>query len=330
MLIKRILVILFLLLVVGMGIWPFLPENTRTVIGQEKTQFAADRAQEEVHPVNFDGLRALEYLKSICDLGPRQSGTPAMKKQQALIEAHFTKLGQKVHRQEFEAKQVSQKVSVEMTNLIISYKPELKKRIILCSHYDTRPVADQEVDVRKWREPFVSANDGGSGVAFLMEMAHYMKDLPTKVGVDFVLFDGEEYVFERNRDKYFFGSEHFAKEWKKSKDRPDYRGAILLDMIAGKQARFPAEGYSFQRAPELCREIWKLASELNCDRFANEVSDHVQDDHLALLNVGIPAIDIIDFRYPHWHRLTDVPANCHHEPLEQVAKVLSVWMQRVK
>ena len=163
MLLKRVFVLLLLILMVGVGVWPFLPENTRTVIGQEKTQFASDRAQEEVSPVNFDGLRALEYLKAICDLGPRQSGTPAMKKQQELIESHFAKLGQKVRRQEFEAKQASQKASVPMVNLIVSYKPELTKRVILCSHYDTRPVADQEVDVRKWREPVVSANDGGSG-----------------------------------------------------------------------------------------------------------------------------------------------------------------------
>ena len=45
---------------------------------------------------------------------------------------------------------------------------------------------------------------------------------------------------------------------------------------------------------------------------------------------GIPAIDVIDFDYPHWHRLTDVPKNCSAEPMEQVAKVLTVWIQRQK
>jgi hypothetical protein len=49
-----------------------------------------------------------------------------------------------------------------------------------------------------------------------------------------------------------------------------------------------------------------------------------------LLQVGIPAVDIIDFDYPHWHRLTDVPANCSADGLEQVGKVLMVWLQRVK
>src|SRR5207253_9672 len=111
------------------------------------------------------------------------------------------------------------------------------RRVILCSHYDTRPIADQEPDERKWREPFLSANDGGSGVAFLMELGRHMKDLPAKVGVDFVFFDGEEYIFERDRDKYFLGSKHFAQTWKGDTERCDYAGAVLLDMIAGKGAR---------------------------------------------------------------------------------------------
>src|SRR5438105_15250735 len=119
-----------------------------------------------------------------------------------------------------------------MANLIVRWHPERQRRIILCSHYDTRPLADQEPDERKWREPFLSANDGGSGVALLMELAHHMKKLPTKVGVDFVLFDGEEYIFERDRDKYFFGSEHFAKTWKEQKARPQYLAGVLMDMIA--------------------------------------------------------------------------------------------------
>lgn len=217
-----------------------------------------------------------------------------------------------------------------MTNLIVSFYPDFPRRVILCCHYDTRPIADQEPDPRKWREPFVSANDGGSGVAFLMEMAHHVKALKPKVGVDFVIFDGEEYIFDRNRDKYFLGSQHFAQKWKKKKDRPDYHGAVLLDMIAGKKARFPLEGYSFYRAAPLCRELWGIAREQECAAFLPQVADHVQDDHLALLEVGIPAIDIIDFSYAHWHRLSDTPENCEPEGMEQVARVLSVWLQRVK
>jgi glutaminyl-peptide cyclotransferase len=306
------------------------PNDVEDENGQ-RDQFAADQVKDKAgKPVAFDGKRAMGYLSAICDLGPRMSATPAMKKQQALIRKHFEDLGATVRTQNFEAKQISQKKAVPMTNLIVSFFPDRDRRVILSSHYDTRPIADQEDDVRKWREPFLSANDGGSGVAFLMELGHHMKDLPTKVGVDFVFFDGEEYIFEKDRDKYFYGSEHFAQTWKKDKDRCQYVAAVLLDMIAGKGARFPGEGHSLEHAGKLCEILWDIAAEQKCNAFLREVGDTVQDDHISLLRVGIPAVDIIDFSYKHWHRLTDVPANCAPEGMEQVSRVLSVWLQRVK
>jgi hypothetical protein len=258
------------------------------------------------------------------------SGTAGMAQQQELIKKHFEKFGAKVEWQKFTARQVSQAKPVEMTNLIVSWHPEKNRRVIICSHYDTRPIADQEPDPRKWREKFVSANDGGSGVAFLMEMAHHMKNLKTQVGVDFVFFDGEEYIFERSQDKYFIGSEYFAQTWKKSQNKPDYAAAILLDMIAGKNPKFPAEGNSLLRAGKLVRDIWLIARNLRCTAFLDREGEAVLDDHLSLLDVRIPAIDIIDFDYPHWHRLSDVPENCSPEGMIQVAQVLQVWLQQVK
>lgn len=299
---------------------------------QEKkmgTEFAADR-DGPASAIPFDGKRAMKYLEEICALGPRMSGTEQMKAQQDLIKKHFAAFDCKVEAQTFSAKQVSQFGTVEMTNIIVSFRSEKKRRVILCSHYDTRPIADQEPNPRDWRKPFLSANDGGSGVAFLMEMAHHLKDLKTSVGVDLVFFDGEEYIFDAKKDKYFFGSEHFAKTWKKNPAGRDYAGAILLDMIAGKNARFPVEGNSWIRARPLAAEIWKIANENKARSFAFDLGDRVRDDHIALLDVGIPAIDIIDFDYRHWHKLSDTPANCSPEGMLDVAKVLGVWLQRVK
>jgi glutaminyl-peptide cyclotransferase len=320
------IVAVFLLAGAGamLALWPS-PEDAS---GQDKkTDFAADREGPAVIP--FDGKRAMKYLEAICALGPRMSGTESMKAQQDLIKKHFADLGFKVEEQTFTAKQISQAGPVAMTNLIVSFFPEKRRRVILSAHYDTRPIADQEPDPRKWREPFLSANDGGSGVAFLMELAQHMKDVKTSVGVDFVIFDGEEYFFQKG-DKYFFGSEHFAKNWKKNPGGRDYVAAVLLDMIAGKNASFPVEGFSFLRARPLALEIWKTADDLRIRRFALTVGERVSDDHIALLDAGIPAVDIIDFEYPHWHRLSDTPANCSAEPMIDVARVLTTWMQRQK
>src|SRR5947208_839951 len=145
-----------------------------------RTEFAQDRvggAGEAPKPIDIDAKRVMGYLELICNIGPRQSGTPGMKRQQDIIRGHFDALGLKVQEQTFDAKQTSQRNAVGMTNLIVAIHPERKRRIILCSHYDTRPIADQEPDPRKWREKFISANDGGSGVALLMELAHHLPKL---------------------------------------------------------------------------------------------------------------------------------------------------------
>jgi hypothetical protein len=294
--------------------------------------FAADR-EGPVEPADFDAKRAMGYLEALCKIGTRISGSEGMKQQQEMLEKHFKDQGGQVEWQRFTATQRSERKDVAMANLIVSWHPERERRVILCSHYDTRPHADEEHIPNRWRQPFLSANDGGSGVALLMELAHHMKDLKLNAGVDFVFFDGEEYVFDKD-DKYFFGSEQFGREYRKHRQsggKKFYGAAILLDMIGGKKAHFPKEPYSWESAGGLVEAIWGIAAQLKCAAFdARSFGAAVLDDHIALNQNGIPAIDIIDFSYPHWHKLSDVPENCSGESLEQVAKVLSVWLQRVK
>jgi hypothetical protein len=302
---------------------------------EARVEFAADRAHQalKVSPAPFDGERAMEYLKEICKIGPRISGTDGMKEQQELIKKHFEDKECKVDFQRFKAKQISQKEQVEMANIIVSFWPERPRRVIVCSHYDTRPIADQEPDMQKWRNPFLSANDGGSGVAFLMELGRHLKELNINtVGVDFVFFDGEEYIWEKG-DKYFFGSEQFASTYKMRRTKTQYIAAILLDMIAGKGARFPKEPTSMFMAGPLVESFWKTAAEQKSAIFVNEQGPFaIDDDHVALNKAGIPAIDLLDFSYmnKHWHKLSDTPAACSAEPMVEVSKVLTVWLQRVK
>jgi glutaminyl-peptide cyclotransferase len=297
------------------------------VFSQEppRDKFADDRPE----PAPLDAERSMDYLKAVCKLGPRVSGSEGMKKQQALLEKHFTKRGGKVEWQKFTARQRSQREPVEMANLIVRWHPDRRRRVILCAHYDTRPLADQEPDPRKWREPFLGANDGGSGVALLMEMAHHVKDIKTSVGVDLVLFDGEEFIY-KSGDDYFFGSKHFAAEHRRSRPTFAYAAAVLVDMVGGKGARFPIEVNSWFSAAPLVQEVWTAAADLGCEAFVNREGPRVDDDHLALNRAGIPAINIIDLSYRHWHRLSDVPENCSGESLAQVGRVLSVWLQRTK
>jgi hypothetical protein len=324
-------IMIVLATLMGLGAWrslhytPPIPHETLQEQKQASDQFAADRPA----PLVIDQERTMGYLKELCKIGTRISGTDGMKKQQQYLKKHFESLGGKVTMQKFQGRQQG-RAPVEMANMIVSWFPENQRRIILCSHYDTRPIADQEPDERDWTRPFISANDGGSGVALLMEWANHMKDFKSPVGIDFVLFDGEEYIFDSKHDKYFLGSEHFALIYRNDPPKFRYTAAVLLDMVGGKDAQFPIEKNSWIDAQRLVEAIWTIALTQNCPAFKNRIGDQVNDDHLALNRVGIPAIDIIDFSYTHWHRLTDLPEHCSPEPLAQVAKVLSLWIQSLK
>ena len=299
--------------------------------------------------VPFDGERAMTYLKQICDLGPRVSGTPAHAKMVELAEKHFKEHGLVVTRQTFEGKQRSKLNTVTMTNLIAQWKPEKKARLLVCTHYDTRPLADREENKRDWTRPFVAANDGAAGVAYMMEMAQHLKALDPEVGIDFVCFDAEEFIFDNRQsneggDIYFIGSRFFADEYanrmKAGGDPWYYKEAVLLDMPAGHNARFLMEGESVKGAKEVVDRIWKIAEEQGVKNFVIQRGVEAQDDHLELQRVGIKAIDIIPVlpdnqnnglvTYPHWHKLSDTPENCSGDTLANVAKVLSVWMKTTK
>src|SRR5688572_20355986 len=153
---KRLLAVLAVLVVAVLFVLPFVrPWTGEPVDGQERQRpgFAQDRVppmlpKGDEKPAPFDGKRAMGYLRDICAIGPRMSGTPGMKKQQELLKTHFEDLGLDVDFQKFEARQASQARAVEMTNLIVSFYPDFPRRVILCCHYDTRPIADQEEDPR--------------------------------------------------------------------------------------------------------------------------------------------------------------------------------------
>lgn len=326
----------------GAGLALFLWKPWEAGQAQEKPakrdRFGETRGGTDVVP--FDADRAHKYLKQLCDLGPRVSGSDGMAKQIELLTKHFEAHGATVTRQDFEAKQYSRRDKVKMTNLIAAFHPERTRRVILCAHYDTRPIAHEELNRNDWRKPFLSANDGTSGVAMFMELAHHAKDLSAVVGIDFVCFDGEEYIFEKDAfgaqpaDRFFFGSDHFAEQYVASKAtrKFQYEAAVLYDLFAHRGAKFEVEGHSWEKSDKLASQFWKVALDRRSPSFLNSVGRPIQDDHLALHRAGIPAIDIIDFDgyERHWHKLSDTPDKVDPKQMAEVAGVTAAWLQGLK
>jgi hypothetical protein len=289
--------------------------------------------------IPFDGQRAFAHLEAICAIGPRISATQGMYRQQEYLRAHFERLGGKVALQEFEVRHPENGAKVTLANMIVQWHPEKKERILLCCHYDTRPYPDSDPDPRQRRGTFLGANDGASGVALLCELAEHMPKLRCRYGVDFVLFDAEEFIFDPDRDPFFLGSEHFSRRYVAEPPSYRYKYGVLVDMIGDKDLQIFRESFSMSRPQTraLVNEIWSVGRSLGVVEFIPQTRHEVRDDHLPLINIaGIPTIDIIDFDYPrrgapsYWHTTQDVPENCSALSLAKVGWVLLEWLKRVK
>jgi glutaminyl-peptide cyclotransferase len=284
----------------------------------------------------LDGLRAYRYLEQICELGPRPSGSPAMLKQQEMLKAHFEKFGGKVTMQSFEAKDPLGGPPVPMANMLVEWQPEQKERVLIVAHYDTRPLPDRDPNpVLRRTGSFIGANDGGSGTALLMELAHHMAEFDGDVGVDFLLVDGEELVYEDDRDPYFLGSTWFAQDYVRKPPPHKYRWGIVVDMIGDADLQIYQERHNVSWADTrpLVKEVWSTAARLGVKEFIPRAGYQVRDDHLPLRNIAkIPTCEVIDApqTYRYWHTTMDTPQRCSGASLAKVGWVVLEWARSQK
>jgi len=280
--------------------------------------------------IPFNGARAYESLKQLCAIGPRPSGSAGMEKQQKLLAEHFQKLGGQVDFQRFRVRHPRDGSAVPMANIIVRWHPESTSRILLCAHYDTRPYPS--LDRVNPLGTFIGANDGASGAAILMELARDIPTLKSKYGIDFLLLDGEEFVFSE-QDRYFVGSEYFAREYVKNRPKHRYRWGVLLDMVGDADLQIYQERNStwWRDTRPLVEDIWATAARLGVREFIPKRMHEVNDDHVMLHDLGrIPCIDVIDFDYPPWHTQGDTPERCSPLSLAKVGWVIEEWLKNAK
>jgi len=315
-------IVLALLATVGIG----LPGTLDAL-----AELSAESASEHQNPL--DAARAYGYLKEICAIGPRVSGTDGMRAQHRLMRDHFTKLGGTVSFQPLQADNPLGGPKVPMFNMLVQWNPQSKERILVCAHCDTRPLPDRDPDpLRRRTGVFLGANDGASGVAVLMELAHLMPQLDSRYGVDFVLFDGEEFVYSE-RDPYFVGSTYFARQYATKLPPYKYRWGVLLDMVGDADLQIYQEQWSvtWRDTRPLVAQIWGAAQRLGVSEFIARPKYEVRDDHFPLRNIAkIPTCDLIDFDYPAWHTEADVPQQCSGESLAKVGWVVYEWLKTVQ
>jgi len=202
----------------------------------------------------FNADSALGFIDDQLAFGPRYPGSTGHEQAKAYLREKLENLAgeQNVFTQHF-THIGYEKDTLQLGNIIAAFNTRAADRIMLCAHWDTRPRADK--DPEHPEQPILGADDGASGVAVLLELARLFKSNNPPIGVDIILFDGEDYGKEGDNRQYFLGSRYWARNQPVKNYRP--RFGILLDMVGGEGAKFPKEAYSYRVAPALVDEIWE-------------------------------------------------------------------------
>ncbi|MGV3560045.1 M28 family peptidase [Larkinella arboricola] len=284
---------------------------------------------------SFNADSAYAYVAKQVSFGPRVPNTDAHRRCGDYLIATLKALGCQVTVQEFTATTYDN-LKLNARNIIGSINPQAPKRIMLASHWDSRPFADQDSTNTNKVKPVMGANDGASGVGVLLEMARTIQQAGTKpsVGIDFILFDAEDWGnSEQARDEYggfCLGSQY----WAANKHKPDYSAyyGILLDMVGAKGATFLKEGNSMQYAPTVVNTVWETASKMGYNQYfvdTGQAGPAITDDHLPVNRVAkIPMIDIIHLNvgtgsfFEDWHTTGDGLDNIDPNTLKAVGQVL--------
>ncbi len=154
-------------------------------------------------------------------------------------------------------------------------------------------------------------------MAVLLELARLMGETRPPRNVDIVFFDAED-LGEITNLPWCMGSTFYARSLRGKK--PDY--AIVVDMIGDSDLEICVETHSQKYAYAVVQKVWKAARDLKIRQFLGETRHTMYDDHMPLIEAGIPAIVIIDFDYPYWHTTADTPDKCSPRSLEAVGRVL--------
>jgi glutaminyl-peptide cyclotransferase len=263
-------------------------------------------------PPAFDPARAFNHLKAMVALGPRPSGSDALRQTRAYITRQIAAMGLTVQEQAFTA--TTPNGPVDMINLIVTLPGKRPERILFGGHYDTKLFKDIK---------FVGASDGASSGAFLIEMVQALKDQPREFTYEFVWFDGEEAVAEWNLNTdSTYGSRFYVQQATKAGALSTIKAMILVDMIGNKNLRIERDSYS---AGWLNGIVWGAAKRLGKRQFA-DVETTIEDDHVHFVKAGVPSIDIIDLnKYiedGHWHTASDTLDNVSAASLGVVGDVL--------
>jgi Zn-dependent M28 family amino/carboxypeptidase len=265
-------------------------------------------------PPETDSKLAWKILKELTAFGPRHSGTENNIRQAEFIASKAEEFGVKATRLAFTGK------TPEGPKMFINIEAEIKgtknEFLIIGSHFDTKKLEGFET--------FQGANDGASSTALLLAMIKAIRDsgkTPDHT-LKFVFFDGEECLYSYSASDGLWGSREYAEKLRRENKQEYCSGVIILDMVADKKLNITL---SRDTPTEMARGLFKAAEIKGLRDFFGWHTGVILDDHKPFQDMGIPAIDIIDFDFgpsnSYWHTGEDNISNVSEQSLKKVGEV---------
>lgn len=297
-------------LVLGIGLLPIRGQDT----GQDASQ---DTEEELAKRLELD----VRYLS--VTIGARHFRKPeALAETVEWIDGRVKALGYEPSHQVFEVKTRS------FTNveLLLKGRGESGEVLVVGAHYDTCGMTP-------------GADDNGSGVAVLLELARRFHDQKPDRGLRLVFFANEEPPFFGTED---MGSRHYAKRCKAQELK--IIGMLALETMGyysdeegsqmyppGLSDRFPGKGNFISFVSDLpSRDLLKRSHAL----FIETVDFPIQQaalpasltgvdwsDHASFWKEGYPALMVTDtalFRNHNYHSMKDLPETLSYDRLARV------------
>ena len=289
---------------------------------------AACAAEESPDSVvsRFDGERALLDLVDLVAIGPRSAGSSGAERARRLIGERLRQAGWRVETRPFAVESPSGEV-VEMANVIGILEGQVRERILLVTHYDTKEIPG----IR-----FVGANDGASGVALLLELARQLASRRPALTLWLVFCDGEEAFSPTiTADDGLYGSSALARQLEAAGELDHIRALILVDMVADADLNLTHDVGS---SPRLQRLLQSVARDAGLE---SALDPHtrllVVDDHTPFVQLGVePVLALIDFQFgarsspgPYWHTERDNLSAVSADSLNTVGKLTVELTERI-
>jgi Zn-dependent M28 family amino/carboxypeptidase len=269
--------------------------------------FVSPAASISLHDA-FNSRQAYAYTAEVAGFGERWPGSPGHKKTEDLIHQALQKDGAQIEADDFVA--ATPRGPIAVHNIIgkfnVSANPN-QDIFVLAGHYDTL-----------FKPGFIGANDGASSTAVLLAFADALARQKTRMQIWLVWTDLEEAIHSFGGADGLYGSRHLAGRLAANGMISRIRGLFLLDMIGDQDLNVARETGS---SGWLQHFIAQAANQLGYGRYFFQYETNIIDDHNSFIQVGIPAVDVVDAQYGRMGIIFDAMGEFHHSNNDTMDKV---------